>query len=62
MERRVKDKLVHLVVLYNELDELKSRVRQHDTGHIKTAISVLQSRVSEIKQELLSEPDEESDV
>ena len=54
MEKKMKEKLMHLVVLYNELDELKSRVRRHDTGHIKTAISVLQSRVSEIKQDLLN--------
>ncbi len=55
MDDKTKQKLIHLVALYNEIDVLKSRVRQHDTGHIKGAISVLQRRVEEIKKELLDE-------
>ena len=55
MDDKTKQKLIHLVTLYNEIDELKSRVRQHDTGHIKTIIGVLKERVEEIKKELLDE-------
>ena len=55
MDDETKQKLVHLIALYNEIDVLKSRVRPRDTGHIKGAISVLQRRVEEIKQELLEE-------
>ena len=44
--------LNHLVHLKDEINELKSRLRPEDTGHIHTAISVLQGRVEEIKKEL----------
>ena len=55
MDNATKQKLIHLIALYNEIDVLKSRVQPHDTGHIKGAISVLQRRVEEIKKELLDE-------
>ncbi len=35
-----------------EIAELKSRLQPHDTGHIHTAISVLQERVREVKAEI----------
>ena len=54
MTEEAKNVLTHLVILYDEVDELKSRVKQHDTGHIKTAISVLQGRIKEIREKLLS--------
>jgi len=53
MDQEIKDKLVHLVCMLNEIDTLKSRVKQHDTGHIKTTINVLQERVTELKHQLL---------
>ncbi len=53
MSEEAKDLLTHLVVLYDEIDVQKSRVRPHDTGYIKTTISVLESRVKEIKAKLL---------
>lgn len=54
MTEETKRELTHLVVLYDEVDELKSRVKQHDTGHIKTAISVLKGRIKEVRDKLLS--------
>jgi len=38
----------HRKSLIREIGELKSRVRDHDTGHIRTAIGVLTNRVKEI--------------
>jgi len=35
-----------------EIAILKSRLQPHDTGHIHTAISVLQERVREVKAEI----------
>ena len=36
-------------VLESEIAVLKSRLQDHDTGHLHTAISVLQERVKEIR-------------
>jgi hypothetical protein len=36
-----------------EIEVLKSRLLDHDTGHIHTAISVLVSRIEELEQEEL---------
>ena len=56
MERKKKmsrsKELNHLVHLKDEINELKTRIRPEDTGHIHTTISVLQGRVEELKQEL----------
>ncbi len=41
-----------LIFLMEEIAELKSRLQPHDTGHIHTAISVLQERVREVKAEI----------
>lgn len=38
----------HINALLLEIDILRLRLQPHDTGHIHTAISVLQSRVEEI--------------
>lgn len=35
-----------------EIELLKSRLQPHDTGHIHTAINVLQERVREVKEEI----------
>ena len=53
---RSKD-LNHLVHLKDEIVELKTRIKPEDTGHIHTTISVLESRVEEIKKELARELD-----
>lgn len=36
-------------VLRNEIEVLKSRLQDHDTGHLHTAISVLEERVKELR-------------
>jgi hypothetical protein len=41
----------HINHLKYEIEVLKSRVQEHDTGHIITAIQVLQSRVQELEKE-----------
>ena len=41
-----------LVMLMEEIAILKSRLQPHDTGHIHTTISTLESRVEEIRNHL----------
>ncbi len=44
-------------MLLEEIATLQTRIRPEDTGHIHTTISVLESRVEEIKKELARELD-----
>lgn len=37
-------------VLLKEIELLKSRFEEHDTGHLKTAVHVLEGRVEELKE------------
>jgi len=46
------DRLVYLV---EEIGILKTRIEDHSTGHIRTAINVLNERVSELKEKLNNE-------
>ena len=39
---------VILAVLNDEIDVCKSRIQPHDTGHLYTAISVMESRLDEL--------------
>lgn len=41
-----------MVVLVEEIGILKSRFQEHDTGHLRTAVSVLEKRVQEIKENI----------
>ena len=41
-----------LVMLMEEIAILKSRLQPHDTGHIHTTISTLESRVEEIRNNI----------
>ena len=41
-----------VVMLMEEIAILKSRLQPHDTGHIHTTISTLESRVEEIRNNL----------
>ena len=41
-----------LIMLMEEIAILKSRLQPHDTGHIHTTISTLESRVEEIRDNL----------
>tara|TARA_B100001063_G_scaffold197490_1_gene189756 strand:- start:640 stop:849 length:210 start_codon:yes stop_codon:yes gene_type:complete len=53
---RSKD-LNHLVHLKDEINELKTRIRPEDTGHIHTTIGVLEGRVEELTKSLSEELD-----
>ena len=39
-----------MTVLLDEIEILRSRIQPHDTGHLYTAISVLQDRVWELEK------------
>ena len=39
---------VRLAVLQDEIEILKSRLEPHDTGHLHTAISVIEDRIAEL--------------
>tara|TARA_B100000902_G_C27035923_1_gene776846 strand:- start:410 stop:589 length:180 start_codon:yes stop_codon:yes gene_type:complete len=47
-------KLEHMLALKREIDILKEMLRPHDTGHIHTTISMLESRVKWLHRELFS--------
>ena len=38
-----------IIVLMEEIAILESRYTDHDTGHLRTAVDVLKSRVTELK-------------
>jgi hypothetical protein len=40
----------HIDHLKYEIEVLKSRIREHGTGHFHTTISVLESRIEELRQ------------
>jgi hypothetical protein len=46
------DTVLYYRVLRQEVDHLQSQVREHDTGHIRTAISVLIDRLLELKSNM----------
>ena len=39
-----------IIVLVEEIAVLKSRYTEHDTGHLRTAVNVLENRVQELKE------------
>ena len=39
---------IRLAVLQDEIEIHKSRLEPHDTGHLHTAISVIESRIEEL--------------
>tara|TARA_B110000503_G_scaffold137214_1_gene221045 strand:- start:6035 stop:6193 length:159 start_codon:yes stop_codon:yes gene_type:complete len=41
-----------LIFLMEEIALIESRFAPHDTGHLRTAVSVLRERVLEIKSEI----------
>ena len=58
LERVIKDKdalggsinkSIHVGVLENEIEYLKSQFQDHDTGHLRTAVSVLENRVRDLR-------------
>jgi len=42
------EKLNHMLALTEEINVLTQRIEPHDTGHLHTAISVIQNRIEEI--------------
>ena len=44
-----------LVFLVEEIGILKTKIEEHGTGHIHTAINVLEHRVKEVKEKLNNE-------
>ena len=45
---QIDDLLAHKKALLNEINFLTTQLKDHDTGHIRTTISVLKARVNEI--------------
>ena len=41
-----------LLLLMDEISIAKSRLQPHDTGHIHTSISYLETRVEEVQKEI----------
>jgi hypothetical protein len=42
-------------VLTEQIEYLKTEIREHSTGHIHTAISVLKHRIEQLEQQFLEE-------
>jgi hypothetical protein len=47
--------IIHMQVLRREIDILKSRLQPEDTGHIHTAIRVLEERLNECMLTIFTE-------
>jgi len=45
-----------IIFIMEEISVLKSKVRQEDTGNIRTAISVMEDRVEELKTKVCQNP------
>ena len=41
-----------IIVLVEEISVLKSRYTEHDTGHLRTAVGVLENRVQELRERI----------
>jgi len=41
----------YMEVIKREIEELETRIQQHDTGHIITAVQVLRNRLNELELE-----------
>ena len=50
--QRVRELIDSIKVLRKEVDILESRVQEHATGHLHTAIGVINGRIDEMIQEL----------
>ena len=47
------DNVKRIQILEQEINVLKGRIEEHDTGHIITAINVIQNRVKELQNKEL---------
>lgn len=41
-----------IMVLMDEINVIKSRYTDHDTGHLRTAVNVLEARVKELRDRI----------
>ena len=51
-DKERKEKMDHMFSLIKETEVLKGRFQPHDTGHIRGAVNVLETRIQEIREEL----------
>ncbi|CAB5220581.1 hypothetical protein UFOVP247_9 [uncultured Caudovirales phage] len=42
------DSWTYVKVLQHEIEHLKSQFQDHDTGHLKTTVNVLEERIKEL--------------
>lgn len=42
-------------VLKSQIEYLKTEIKEHDTGHLHTAIGVLNHRIQQLEQQFLQE-------
>ena len=45
-----KETVDKIMVLMQEIAVIESRFQEHDTGHLRTAVSVMKDRVNELKE------------
>jgi hypothetical protein len=57
MNQDIEDAITHLKFLKKEVAFLQTLVQETDTGHILTAIQVLNFRISDIRENILKELD-----
>ena len=60
MTRNEKDKYERIIHLLREIEFAKSQLQPHDTGHINTAISWMEKRVTALQAELRNTSDSSS--
>ena len=53
MKSNIKELALKLNFLHEEISLIESRIEPQDCGYLKTTVSVLRSRVDEIKEEIL---------
>jgi len=57
MNQDIENAITHIKFLKKEVAFLQTLVQEHDTGHILTAIQVLNFRISDIRENLIKELD-----
>ena len=60
MIKNEKDKYERIIHLLREIEFAKSQLQPHDTGHINTAISWMEKRVTALQAELRNTSDSNS--
>jgi hypothetical protein len=60
MTRHERDKYERIINLLREIEFAKSQLQPHDTGHINTAISWMEKRVTALQAELRNTSDSNS--